>query len=160
VNTRALIVLAVLPAGVLAGCGSAAGFAQRTEHTCSSATNTIAALAPPVDPAAGLRYALDRYSAVELAVATVTDSTLPAGSTGADLRQGWLRPARASLSTSWPALARLQVAVKNGDAPAAATAFTAAAAAGTGSVDTALLAADALPSCETLFSATPVTPGW
>jgi hypothetical protein len=98
------LVLAVLAAGLLAltlaGCSSGgSGYVSRSNHTCAETRKTIGKLKPPADPKAGLAYALDRYVAVEKAVSTLTDSSLPGGPTGRDLRDRWLRPARTSLET-------------------------------------------------------------
>jgi hypothetical protein len=163
VNRRTPAVLGaliLLSSGLLCACGDSTGFTERTEHTCATAATSIDALARPATPADGLRYALDRYSAIELAVSTVTDSRLPTGTAGAELRARWLRPARASLGSGWSDLSALQRAVHDGQAPAAATAFTAAAQAGAVSVDTGLLSADGLPTCAALFGSPPAAPGW
>lgn len=155
-----LAILVTAGGGLTACAGGSADFTRQAEATCSTAARTIAALNRPSDPAAGLRYALDRYAAVELAVSTVTDSALPGGEPGQALRQGWLRPARASLLAARPALSDLQHAVADHDRVAAAAAFTRAAGAGTASVDVAVLRSQQLPSCADVFAVTPVAPGW
>ncbi len=83
----------------LAGCtvGRPSGFTARSNDTCRDATKVIDALHVPRDPITALGYALDRYTAVERAVSTLTDSSLPAGQRGRELRERWMRPARASL---------------------------------------------------------------
>jgi hypothetical protein len=145
---------------LLTGCGESTPFAQRTEHTCATASATITGLSAPVNPSTGLKFALDRFSAMDLAVSTVTDSSLPSGSAGAQLRERWLVPARASLATGRTALAALQRAVHQGDDQAAATEFTIAAAAGTAAVDPSVLTATGLPECAALFSPSNTRPGW
>lgn len=151
----------VLAAGLLAltlaGCSSGgSGYVSRSNHTCAETRKTIGQLKPPADPKAGLAYALDRYVAVEKAVSTLTDSSLPRGSTGRDLRARWLRPARASLETGDSDLNRLRDAARDGDRSAASSAFTTAATTGTAGVDTDLLRARSLTTCAELF--TPSTP--
>jgi len=151
----------ILAAGLLAftvtGCSSGgSGYVSRSNHTCAETRKTIGQLKPPADPKAGLAYALDRYVAVEKAVSTLTDSSLPGGPTGRDLRNRWLRPARASLKTGNADLKQLRDAARDGDRSAASSAFTAASAAGTAGVDTDLLRARSLTTCAELF--TPSTP--
>jgi hypothetical protein len=147
------IVLSIGSIG-LASCslGGSSGFVTRSNHTCADATKTIEALKSPRDPHAALAYALDRYVQVEHAVSTLTDSSLPGGAVGRDLRDRWLRPARASLRTADTSLNRLRDAVRDGDRNGVSSAFAAAAEAGTSGVDTALLRERALSACATLFT--------
>jgi hypothetical protein len=147
-----------LGALALAGCSSSgpatAHATVQAQDACRGADQSIAGLAPPTDPAAGLRYALDRYSAIELAVSTVTDSSLPAG---APLRRSWLDPAQSSLRTGRPALSTLQQAVAHHDPAAAGTAFAVAARAGSLGPDVlAAVGRAGLPECTQLF--TPAVP--
>jgi len=138
----------------LASCsvGGSSGFVTRSNRTCADATKTIVALKAPRDPQAALAYALDRYVQVEHAVSTLTDSSLPGGADGRDLRDRWLRPARASLRTADTSLNRLRDAVRDSDRGGVSAAFAAAAEAGTSGVDTALLRGRALSACATLFT--------
>ena len=155
-------VLAVgLLAITVAGCSSGgSGYVSRSNRTCAEAGKTIGKLKTPADPKAGLAYALDRYVAVEKAVSTLTDSSLPGGSTGRDLRDRWLRPARASLEAGATDLDRLRNAARSGDRAAASTAFTAATAAGTAGVDTGLLRSRSLTTCAALFTASTPSVDW
>jgi hypothetical protein len=151
----ALLVAAV---AVLAGCsvGQPSGFVARSNDTCSTAAKVVDALKAPHDPKAALEYALDRYTAVEHAVSTLTDSSLPGGQAGRALRERWLRPARASLRAGNDELGLLRDAVRHRDGAGTAAAFGSAATAGTAGVDTALLRAKGLTRCATLF--TPAAP--
>jgi hypothetical protein len=160
VRLSAIAVCAAVAGALLSGCGDSTTFTQRTDDTCAHAITTIAALDAPTDPGAGLRYALDRFGAIDLAVSTVTDSTLPSGAEGDQLRQRWLQPARASLARARPALAQLQTDVQHGDRAQAAAAFATAAGAGTGSVDPAVLTGHGLLRCAALFSAGAAAAGW
>lgn len=155
----------VLAAGLLAitvaGCSSGgSGYVSRSNHTCADARKTITGLKAPADPKAGLAYALDRYTAIEHAVSTLTDSSLPGGSTGRDLRERWLRPARASLEAGDHELSQLRDAARAGDRATASSAFTAATAAGTAGVDTALLRSRSLSTCAALFTASAPAVDW
>jgi hypothetical protein len=145
----------------LTGCtvGGPTGFTARSDHTCREATNAIGALDAPHDAVTTLAYALDRYTAVERAVSTLTDSSLPAGQRGRELRERWLRPARASLEAADDELLRLRDAVRHRDDGAVAQAFADAAEAGTQGVDTTLLRARGLTDCAALFTPDRVAPG-
>jgi hypothetical protein len=100
-----------------------------------------------------LRDATDRYTILEKAVSELTDSALPAGHGGDQLRTQWLRPARASLRAGRAVLVQLRDDERS-DAVGAATAdYQRARAIGTGGVDAALLRRDGLDRCATLFSA-------
>ncbi len=152
-----LVAVAAVAAAV-AGCsvGQPTGFVARSNDTCTTATKVIDALKAPRDPGAALAFALDRYTALEHAVSTLTDSSLPGGQSGRELRERWLRPARASLRGADDELARLRAAVRRRDGAAAKVAFGSAAMAGTSGVDTTLLRTRGLTRCATLF--TPNTP--
>lgn len=153
VRLAALAILGAFAAfAVLAGCSSSSGWAKRSNHTCAEASRTIAKLEAPHDPKTALAYALDRYVAVEHALSSLTDSTLPGGALGRDLRARWLRPARASLRAADADLRRLRAAARAGDRTAASVALGAATAAGTTGVDTAWLRAHGLAACSTLFT--------
>ena len=149
---------AVVLLAVSTGCsvGRPSGFVARSNDTCATATKMVNALKKPSDPGAALAYALDRYTALEHAVSTLTDSSLPGGPAGRDLRDSWLRPARASLRTGDDDLTRLRDAVRRHDDASAADAFGSAAMAGTSGVDTTLLRARGLTKCAALF--TPAAP--
>ncbi|HEY2984092.1 MAG TPA: hypothetical protein VGJ38_08070 [Jatrophihabitantaceae bacterium] len=154
-------VLVVAVAVTLTGCtvGRPSGFTARSDDTCRDATKVIEALHAPRDAVTALGYALDRYTAVERAVSTLTDSSLPAGQRGRELRERWLRPARASLEAAGDELLRLRDAVRRHDDGAVAQAFADASEAGTHGVDTTLLRARGLTDCATLFSPHHVAPG-
>jgi hypothetical protein len=143
---------------ILGGCslGRPTGFVARSNDTCATATKAITALKDPHDATSALAYTLDRYTAVERAVSTLTDSSLPGGQNGRDLREGWLRPARDSLRAGYDDLSRLRDAARRRDVAGAVRAFGSAAAAGTSGVDTALLRSRGLTECALLF--TPRTP--
>jgi hypothetical protein len=149
---RRVLVFAVAVA--LTGCtvGRPSGFTARSNDTCRTATKAIGALAAPHDQAAALAYALDRYTAVELAVSTLTDSSLPAGRRGRELRERWLRPARASLQAADDELTQLRDALRRHDRATAARAFASASVSGTDGVDTSLLRTQGLTDCATLFA--------
>ena len=153
---RALVT--VLAAATLAGCavGQPSGFTARSNDTCRTAIRAIEALDAPRNATAALAYALDRFTAVEHAVSTLTDSSLPGGQSGRDLRDRWLRPARASLESADHDLDRLRDAVRSNDHDEAVHAFAAAVQAGTAGIDTGLLRTRGLTTCASLF--TPVTP--
>jgi hypothetical protein len=159
VRTAPIVAAAATVAVVAsAGCsvGRPTGFAARSNDTCATATKTIAALRDPHDATSALAYALDRSTAVERAVSTLTDSSLPGGQAGQDLRERWLRPARSSLRAGDDDLVRLRDATRRHDVAGAVTAFGSAAAAGTSGVDTELLRSRGLTKCAGLF--TPRTP--
>jgi hypothetical protein len=158
---RQLIGAATLAALALAGLTSCAvgqpsGFTARSNATCASASAAIAKLAAASDPPAALRYALDRYVIVEKAVSTLTDSSLPNGQLGDELRDRWLRPARASLATATTTLEDLRQAVRHGNRDAAASAFAAAVITGAAGVDAGYLRSQRLDRCAALF--TPAIP--
>ncbi len=156
---RRVLVFAVAVA--LTGCtvGRPSGFTARSNDTCRDATKVIEALHAPRDAVTALGYALDRYTAVERAVSTLTDSSLPAGQRGRELRERWLRPARGSLEAAGAELLRLRDAVRRHDNGAVAPAFADASEAGTNGVDTTLLRARGLTDCATLFTPQHIAPG-
>jgi ElaB/YqjD/DUF883 family membrane-anchored ribosome-binding protein len=136
------------------GCavGRPAGFTARSNATCADASAAITKLSSATDPSAGLRYALDRYLIVEKAVATLTDSRLPDGQTGRELRDRWLQPARTSLGTATVELERLRQTVRRADRDVAASAFASAVVTGTVGVDAGYLLAQRLDKCAALFT--------
>lgn len=148
----AVIAFAVL---MLTGCavGRPLGFTGRSDSFCGDALKSIAGLHTPTTTRDEMRYAMDRYTAMEKVVSELTDSSLPGAATGNALRDRWLRPARASLLTGRGVLNELQRAVTAGDIGTAAPAFAATAAIGTANVDTRLLAAQGLTNCAKLFTA-------
>lgn len=150
---------ALLLGPALSACtlGQPVDFRHRTDDACQGVRRSIARLDPPRDGASALRFALDRYVAVERLVAQVTDDAgLPGGTTGAQLRMRWLRPARASLRSGRTDLATLRQAVRHGDRPAVDRALVTAVAAGTRGVDTGVLRERGLPGCAAVFT-TPTT---
>ena len=123
---------------------AALGFTARSNATCGHASAAITKLRAASDLSAALRYTLDRYVIVEKAVATLTDSRLPDGQTGRELRDRWLQPARTSLGTATVELERLRQAVRRADRDAAASAFASAVVTGTVGVDAGYLLAQRL----------------
>jgi hypothetical protein len=149
-------VLSLLAITTLPGCavGEASGFTARSNATCGHASAAITKLSAASDPNAALRYALDRYVIVEKAVATLTDSRLPDGQTGRELRDRWLQPARTSLGAATVELERLRQAVRKADRDAAASAFASAVVTGSVGVgvDAGYLLAQRLDRCAALFT--------
>jgi hypothetical protein len=139
---------------LLGGCavGRPTGFTARSNSFCSDALTSIAKLKTPTDLKMQIQYATDRYTAVEHTVSELTDSSLPSGSAGQELRTGWLRPARASLLAGRSNLEQLRIAVNAGNTDAAATAFAQTESIGTQGVDTSLLAGRGLADCARLFT--------
>jgi hypothetical protein len=152
-----VLLLVALMAG-LCGCdlGHPGGFTARSNSYCRQTGDQIARLHQPGTLKAQLQYATDRYTMIEKLVSEMTDSSLPGGAEGERLRAGWLRPARASLTSGRTVLADLRAAVDSGDRGAAATAFAASLAIGTRGVDTAALRADGLTDCAATFTPTAV----
>ena len=148
--------LSLLAITTLPGCavGEASGFTARSNATCGHASAAITKLSAASDPNAALRYALDRYVIVEKAVATLTDSRLPEGQTGRELRDRWLQPARTSLGAATVELERLRQAVRKADRDAAASAFASAVVTGSVGVgvDAGYLLAQRLDRCAALFT--------
>ena len=149
-------------ATILTGCavGRPSGFTARSNATCVDASSAITKLRAASDPSAALRYALDRYVIVEKAVATLTDSRLPGGQTGHELRDRWLQPARTSLGTATVDLERLRQAVRHPDRDASASAFASAVVTGTVGVDGDYLRAQHLDKCAALFTPTVPATTW
>jgi hypothetical protein len=150
--------MCALVVAILTSCavGRPSGFTARSNATCADASAAIAKLSAASDPSAALRYALDRYVIVEKAVAMLTDSRLPDGHTGRELRNRWLQPARTSLGTATVELERLRQAVRRSDHDASASTFASAAVTGTVGVDSDYLRTQRLDKCAALF--TPVVP--
>ena len=145
--------LVVLLTSTACTVGRPMAFTARTNSFCSDAVTGIAKLAEPTSPIEQMQYAMDRYTIVEKAVSELTDSRLPGGTSGQQLRERWLRPARAALDRGRTALQDLRDAVHAHDVGAATTEFAAARSVGIEGVDTALLSAKGLGRCATLFSA-------
>jgi hypothetical protein len=141
---------------LLTGCdvGRPTSFTGRSNSFCSDTVHQISALKPPLTPKAHLQYATDRYTAVEHLVSELTDSSLPGGSTGQQLRSRWLRPARASLTAGRTVLADLRSAVLADDNASITTTFAATNAIGTAGVDLNLLRAHGLNTCARVFTPT------
>lgn len=129
-------------------------FTARSNSFCSDALTSIAKLDSPSTPLRQIQYATDRYTALEKAVSELTDSSLPSGNTGKELRDHWLRPARTALASGRTTMLQLRDAVHAGNAAAAQVAFASARSVGTHGVDTSLLKTKGLDKCATLFSAT------
>lgn len=145
----------ILAAGLtLTGCavGRPLGFSDRTDSFCGDALTAISKLAPPVTLGDKMRFATDRYTAFERTVSELTDSSLPGGPSGQQLRERWLRPARVSLQAGRVVLAQLQTAVQAHDSPTADRAFARSVSIGTEGVDDGLLRQRGLTTCATLFA--------
>jgi hypothetical protein len=156
--SKALVVLLAAGAVLLAGCdvGQPSGFTARSEFFCRQTSTQIEDLKRPATPKAQLQFATDRYTLVERLVSELTDSSLPDSSTGNELRERWLRPARASLVDGRNVLVALRTAANTGDRAAADVAFAQSLAVGTGAVDTALLRGQGLPDCAQVFAPTAI----
>jgi hypothetical protein len=152
------VAAATLAAFLLVGCavGRPTSYTGRSNSFCADALSTIATLTSPRNPRGQMQYAVDRYTALERTVSELTDSALPAGSTGRQLRDRWLRPARTSLADGRTMLGQLQQEVSADDRVGAAKAFETASTVGIDGVDITLLKARGLTRCATLFTA-PVT---
>lgn len=156
------MVLALSAAVAFGLSGGALGrpraFTARSNSFCADAWATITTLVGPSDPKRQIRYATDRYTAIEHAVSALTDSTLPSGATGQALRAHWLRPARASLLAGRAPLQNLRVAVNRADTTGSAAltlttaAFAPTQSIGTQGVDLALLRRSGLNQCARLFT--------
>jgi hypothetical protein len=127
-------------------------FTARSNSFCSDALTSISKLEAPSTPLRQIQYATDRYTALEKAVSELTDSSLPGGNTGNELRARWLRPARTALAGGRSTMLQLRNAVHAGNAPAAQVAFATARNVGIQGVDTGLLRTTGLDKCATLFS--------
>ncbi len=144
--------LLIVAALLLAGCavGRPSGFAGRSNSFCSDAVTAIAALSKPTTPKQQLQYATDRYTAMDKTISELTDSALPGGDLGSELRTKWLRPARASLTAGRATLGELRDAVRGGSSSTSAYARTQLI--GTEGVDTDLLTQQHLTTCARLFT--------
>jgi hypothetical protein len=142
---------------LLAGCavGRPLSFTGRTNSFCTDANHLVSTLKAPTTPKAHLQYATDRYTAIEHLVSELTDGSLPAGTTGQQLRADWLRPARASLLSGRSVLADLRAAIKADNSTSIASTFTQSNAIGTAGVDVGLLRAHGLTACVPAFTPTP-----
>ena len=143
---------------LLTGCdvGQPSGFTARSEYFCRQTSTQIGDLSDPTTPKAQLQFATDRYTLVERLVSELTDSSLPGSSTGAELRERWLRPARVSLADGRSVLVALRAAANTSDSAAADTAFARSLAIGTDHVDTALLRRHGLEDCAQVFAPTAI----
>jgi hypothetical protein len=151
---------AVLLLPLLAGCdlGHPGGFTAGSNSFCGAAAKQISKLTRPTGPKQQLQYATDRYTVIEHLVSEMTDSSLPGGTEGAQVRDHWLRPARASLADGRSILVALRAAANDHDAAAANAQFVRSLAIGTDDVDTALLRAHGLTQCAEVFEPTPAQP--
>lgn len=148
-----LLAATLLPL-VLTGCalGRPQAFTARSNSFCTDALTGIDKLHPPTTGLQQIRFATDRYTAVEKAVSSLTTMSLPSGATGAALRERWLRPARASLAEGRTQMKALRDAVHDHDATLATTTFASARNVGTSNVDISLLRSEGLDRCATLFT--------
>jgi hypothetical protein len=153
-----LLAVAAALVPLLSACnlGHPAGFVAGSNAFCSQAATQIGKLDRPKTLKEQIQYATDRYTIVERLVSEMTDSSLPGGTDGAQLRAEWLQPARASLTDGRTVLAALSSAVGDHDTASATKEFTASLAIGTSGVDTALLQAHRLDSCAKVFEPTAV----
>jgi hypothetical protein len=134
--------------------GHPGGFTAGSNAFCRQASAAIAKLDRPDSPKEQLQYATDRYTVVERLVSEMTDSSRPGATFGRQVRDDWLRPARASLVAGRTVLIDLRAAVTTSDAGAAASAFDRSQAIGTQGVDTGLLRAHGLLDCAKVFQPT------
>jgi hypothetical protein len=158
-SARVAFALALAAGAVLlTGCdvGQPSGFTARSEYFCHQTSTQIGDLSTPTTPKAQLQYATDRYTLLERLVSELTDSSLPGSSTGTELRERWLQPARVSLVGGRGVLVALRAAANTGDSAAAGAAFARSLAIGTGAVDTALLRDHGLNDCAQVFAPTAV----
>jgi hypothetical protein len=154
-SRKTRLLAAGLPLILLTGCalGRPQAFTARSNSFCSDALRGIDKLPAPATTLQQMQFATDRYTIVEKAVSELTDSRLPGGRVGDDLRARWLRPARADLSQGRVVLGQLRDALRAEDAAAATGAFDRARAVGTAGVDTTMLRTQGLDRCAVLFTA-------
>jgi hypothetical protein len=126
-------------------------FTARSNSFCADASTSIAKLKTPTEPKAQLQYAMDRYAAMEKAVSELTDSSLPGGDQGEQLRAQWLRPARASLKEGLGTLEQLRQAIKAEDRERVQSAYQRSRNIGTDEQAANLLDTDGLTACSRLF---------
>jgi hypothetical protein len=152
----ALATVVLVP--LLAGCdlGHPGGFTAGSNSFCGAASKQIGQLARPTTPKAQLQYATDRYTVIEHLVSETTDSSLPGGTEGAQVRDHWLRPARASLVQGRSVLVALRDAANQHDVAGADVQFGHSLAIGTQDVDTSLLRTHGLTQCANVFEPTSV----
>jgi hypothetical protein len=151
---------AVLLVPLLTACdlGHPGGFTAGSNAFCGAAAKQVSNLARPTSPKEQLQYATDRYTVIEHLVSEMTDSSLPGGTEGAQVRDHWLRPARASLADGRSILIALQATANEHDVVGADAQFSRSLAIGTDGVDTALLRAHGLTQCANVFEPTPLRP--
>jgi hypothetical protein len=151
---------AVMLVPLLAACdlGHPGGFTAGSNSFCGAAAKQISQLTRPTSPKTQLQYATDRYTVIEHLVSEMTDSSLPGGTEGTQVRDHWLRPARASLVDGRSILVALRAAANAHDVAGADVQFGRSLAIGTQDVDTSLLRVHGLTQCANVFEPTPVQP--
>lgn len=156
--TKVWILAALLAISSVAGCavGQPSGFTARANQLCEDVDRNLSDLQTANEGTEALRWSMRRYTDIEHLVALITDDpAIPGGPPGEELRNRWLRPARASLAHGLDDLERLRQAIRH-DPAAVGPALTASLRAGTAGVDTAYLERTGLPACAVTF--TPIQP--
>jgi len=155
-STTLLVLAALIALGSVAGCavGQPREFTARANHLCADVGRTMSHLPTATEGTEALRRSMTRYADMEHLVAQLTDDpAIPGGASRKELRNRWLRPARASLTRGLADLEDLRQAIQN-DPAAVGRALTASLRAGTAGVDTAYLGRTGLPACALTFTAT------
>jgi hypothetical protein len=158
-STKVWVLAALLALGTVAGCtvGQPREFAARANHLCAEVSRIVARLQPATEGTEALRWSMKRYTDIEHLVALLTDDpAIPGGASGEELRDRWLRPARASLVRGHDDLEDLRQAIHH-DPATVRPALTASLRAGTAGVDTAYLDRAGLDACALTFTATQPT---
>jgi hypothetical protein len=158
-STKLWMLAALLALGSLAGCaaGQPREFTARANQLCADVSRTVSGLPTATEGTEALRWSMRRYTDMEHLVAQLTDDlAIPGGTSGAELRDRWLRPARASLVRGLDDLDDLRQAIRR-DPAAVRPALTASLRAGTAGVDTAYLDRAGLAACALTFNPTPPT---
>jgi hypothetical protein len=158
-STKLWVLAALMALGSMAGCavGQPREFTARANQLCADVGRTMSHLPTATEGTEALRWSMRRYADMEHLVGQLTDDpAIPGGASGKELRNRWLRPARASLTRGRADLEVLRQALHH-DPAAASRALTASLRAGTAGVDTAYLDRTGLPACALTFTATQPT---
>jgi predicted acylesterase/phospholipase RssA len=147
---------ALAAAVLLAGCtaGTPRRFTDRADVLCGRVVRSLDRLAPAASGTPALVWASERHTYLEHLVAQLTDdSAIPGGTAGQDVRDRWLRPARASLVQGLVDLETLRQAIRHGTPAQVTAALGAALRGGSAGVDTGYLHSSGMASCATVFTA-------
>jgi outer membrane murein-binding lipoprotein Lpp len=158
-STKVWVLAALLALGSVSGCavGQPRQFTARANQLCADVSRSVSNLQTATEGVEAMRWSMTRYTDMEHLVAQLTDDTnIPGGATGEELRNRWLRPARASLVTGRDDLEDLRQAIHH-DPATVEPALTASLRAGADGVDTAYLARVGLLECAVAFTATQPT---